>query len=105
MPMDEMSPEYQQRLEEHIRQQIIEQNMESAMENSPEVFSDVYMLYVNMQINNIDLKVGWVPSSAGVTPERASMPCTSQPRDTAGLCGLRSAAQHHEQECCRKVRP
>ena len=63
--MDEMSPEYQQRLEEHIRQQIIQQNMESAWENSPEVFSDVYMLYVNMQINNIDLKVGWGPSCAG----------------------------------------
>lgn len=57
MPFDEMSPEYQQRLEEHIRQQNIQQNMESAWENSPEVFSDVYMLYVNMRINNIDLKV------------------------------------------------
>ena len=69
--MDEMSPEYQQRLEEHIRQQIIQQNMESAWENSPEVFSDVYMLYVNMQINNIDLKVGWGPSCAGIPPRRA----------------------------------
>ena len=49
--------QYQKRLEEHIRQENVARNMESAYENSPEVFSDVYMLYVNMRINNVDLKV------------------------------------------------
>ncbi|KAK9808308.1 hypothetical protein WJX73_010394 [Symbiochloris irregularis] len=54
---DEMSPDVQERIAEQIRQANVQQNMESAWEHSPEVFSDVYMLYVSMSINGIPLKV------------------------------------------------
>ena len=50
MNVDELDMDLQSRIAEQIRQQNIQQNMESAWEHSPEVFSDVYMLYVSMQV-------------------------------------------------------
>ena len=47
---DELDMDLQARIAEQIRQQNVQQNMESAWEHSPEVFSDVYMLYVSMQV-------------------------------------------------------
>ena len=51
MNADELDMEMQARIAEHIRQQNVQSNMESAWEHSPEVFSDVYMLYVSMQVS------------------------------------------------------
>lgn len=75
---DELDLDMQARIAEHIRQQNIQQNMENAWEHSPEVFSDVYMLYVKMTINSIDLKV-FVDSGA----QRSIMS-----RDCAQRCNL-----------------
>ena len=47
---NEFDPETQRRLAERIQQQNVEENFASAMEHSPEVFSEVIMLYVEMQV-------------------------------------------------------
>ena len=40
----------QTRIAEYIRQKNVEENFESAMEFNPEVFAQVTMLYVNMDV-------------------------------------------------------
>ena len=40
----------QARIAEYIRQKNVEENYESAMEFNPEVFAQVTMLYVNMDV-------------------------------------------------------
>ncbi|KAL3155331.1 hypothetical protein ABBQ38_010893 [Trebouxia sp. C0009 RCD-2024] len=49
---DPMDMEVQARIAEYIRQKNVEENYETAMEFNPEVFAQVTMLYVNMDVNN-----------------------------------------------------
>eukprot|EP01025_Chloroclados_australasicus_P042385 TRINITY_DN4508_c0_g1_i4.p1 TRINITY_DN4508_c0_g1~~TRINITY_DN4508_c0_g1_i4.p1 ORF type:complete len:451 (-),score=67.56 TRINITY_DN4508_c0_g1_i4:287-1639(-) len=53
---DPMDPEVQRRIEEKIHEDQIQQNYEMAMEHHPELFFRTDMLYVKMQINNVDIK-------------------------------------------------
>ena len=43
----------QTRIAEYIRQKNVEENYESAMEFNPEVFAQVTMLYVNMDVGTL----------------------------------------------------
>ncbi|EPZ31967.1 Aspartic peptidase, DDI1-type domain-containing protein [Rozella allomycis CSF55] len=63
---DSMSLDYQKRLEENIRMQNVQQNMELAMEYYPEMFGSITMLYVNCQVNGINIKA-FVDSGAQMT--------------------------------------
>ena len=53
---DPFDPEAQKRIAGMIQQQNVNENLESAMENSPELFGNVVMLYVNMEVNGTPLK-------------------------------------------------
>ena len=53
---DPFDAEAQKRIASMIQQQNVNENMESAMENSPELFGNVVMLYVNMEVNGRPLK-------------------------------------------------
>lgn len=53
---DPFDPEAQKRIASMIQQQNVNENLESAMENSPELFGNIVMLYVNMEVNGTPLK-------------------------------------------------
>jgi len=63
---DPFDPEAQKRIASMIQQQNVNENLESAMENSPELFGNVVMLYVNMEVNGTPLKA-FVDSGAQMT--------------------------------------
>ena len=50
---NEFDPEAQARIAEQIRQQNVEANYEAAYEHSPEVFGEIIMLYVNLQVSSL----------------------------------------------------
>lgn len=47
---DPMDPEVQRKLEEFYRQKRVDENMQIAYDEQPESFSDVIMLYVNLEV-------------------------------------------------------
>ena len=47
---DEFDAEAQAQIAQRIQQQAIDDNYQAAFEHSPEVFSQVIMLYVNMEV-------------------------------------------------------
>ncbi|GAX77711.1 hypothetical protein CEUSTIGMA_g5154.t1 [Chlamydomonas eustigma] len=63
---DPFNPEVQKKIEELINQKNIEDNYDHAMEFSPEVFSQVIMLYVDMEVNGVPVKT-FVDSGAQMT--------------------------------------
>lgn len=48
---DEFDPEAQAKIAERIRRENIEANMSAAYEHSPEVFGEINMLYVNLEVS------------------------------------------------------
>lgn len=53
---DPLDPDYQAKIAQDIRQKNIEENMEAAMEYAPESFSQVVMLYLEIQVNGVLVK-------------------------------------------------
>ena len=53
MNANEFDPEMQRRIAERIQEEAIQNNFENALEHSPEVFSEVFMLYVKMTVGSI----------------------------------------------------
>eukprot|EP00884_Botryococcus_braunii_P000269 jgi/Botrbrau1/10242/Bobra.0140s0001.2 len=53
---DPFDPEAQARIAEYIRSKNVEENMQIAFDECPEAFSDVIMLYVNLEVNNHAIK-------------------------------------------------
>lgn len=47
---DPMDVEVQRRMEEFIRQKAVDENLQIAYDEQPESFSDVIMLYVNLEV-------------------------------------------------------
>ncbi|WBW71717.1 UBA domain protein Mud1 [Schizosaccharomyces osmophilus] len=70
--------EVQRKIEEQIHQSNIAENMQNAIENHPEVFGQVYMLFVDVEINGHKVKA-FVDSGAQATILSA---------DCASRCGL-----------------
>jgi len=58
--------EAQKRIEELIQQENINSNMEMAMEVVPEAFTQIFMLYINCEVNGIKTKA-FVDSGAQMT--------------------------------------
>jgi DNA damage-inducible protein 1 len=54
---DPMDPEAQRKIAQMIEQGNINENYDSAMEHTPEAFGRVQMLYVDMEVNGVKLKV------------------------------------------------
>lgn len=54
---DPMDMDAQRRIAELIEQSNINENYENAMEHTPESFGRVQMLYVDMEVNGVPLKV------------------------------------------------
>ncbi|KAK9806745.1 hypothetical protein WJX72_001124 [[Myrmecia] bisecta] len=71
MNADPFDPEVQRKIAEAIEEANVKENFDQAWEHSPEVFSDVVMLYVNMEVNGIPLKA-FVDSGAQRTIMSAS---------------------------------
>lgn len=63
---DPLNPEVQLHLEETIKAKNIIENYETALETSPELFGDVVMLYVDMEVNGVPCKA-FVDSGAQIT--------------------------------------
>lgn len=63
---DPFDLEAQKKIEESIRQKNVDENFEVAMETTPEAFGSVIMLYVDMEVNGVPLKV-FVDSGAQMT--------------------------------------
>mmetsp|Transcript_8939 Transcript_8939/g.25500 ORF Transcript_8939/g.25500 Transcript_8939/m.25500 type:complete len:340 (-) Transcript_8939:127-1146(-) len=63
---DPFDPEAQARIASMIKQENVNENLNNAMENSPELFGNVIMLYVNMEVNAIPLKA-FIDSGAQMT--------------------------------------
>ena len=53
---DPFDPEAQARIAKMIKQNNVNESLETAMENAPELFGNVIMLYVNMEVNGVPLK-------------------------------------------------
>ena len=58
---DPLDPEAQRKIAELIEQGNINENYESALEHTPEAFGRVQMLYVDMEVNGVPLKVPFHP--------------------------------------------
>ena len=56
MNADPFDVEAQRKIEERIRRENVEHNLALAMDETPEVFAQVVMLYVNVEVNGIALK-------------------------------------------------
>ena len=63
---DPFDPEAQKKIASMIKEEQVNANLHNAMENSPELFGNVVMLYVNMEVNNVPLKA-FVDSGAQMT--------------------------------------
>lgn len=63
---DPDAPENQQRIAELIQQQAIDEQLRHAYEYTPEMFTQVYMLYINLEINGHPVKA-LVDSGAQMT--------------------------------------
>ena len=75
---DPDNPENQQKIQEMIQQERINEAHSFAMENNPEAFASVFMLYINLTINDYPLKA-FVDSGAQMT---------IMSRDCAERCGI-----------------
>ena len=63
---DPFDPEAQQRIADRIRQDRVDESLDRAMEDTPELFGQVVMLYVNMEVNGVPLKA-FIDSGAQMT--------------------------------------
>ncbi|OAE29245.1 hypothetical protein AXG93_3825s1150 [Marchantia polymorpha subsp. ruderalis] len=58
MNADPFDIDAQRKIEEAIRQKNVDENWEAAVEHNPEAFARVIMLYVDMEVNSVPLKIG-----------------------------------------------
>jgi hypothetical protein len=82
---DPFDMEAQAKIAERIRQQQVEENYQTAYEHTPEVFSQVTMLYVDMEVSNARL----LPI-AGAHVAAWCTACASRPRQRCILCCLKA---------------
>lgn len=52
---DPLDPTYQAKIAQDIRQRNIEENMETAIEFTPEIFGNVFMLYLKIKVNGVSV--------------------------------------------------
>ena len=76
----------QSRIAEYIRQKNVEENFESAMEFNPEVFAQVTMLYVNMDVG---------------TPQHPQLQCKNEHSKVPWHCAAHRQVPYPYAVCAR----